>query len=201
MSDSTLKPELLQRYAGNRRIFCETGTARGEGLQAALDWGRFEELYSIEANVDAFTQASSRFAACRQVELLLGDAGKVLPQLLRTIREPCVFWLDSHWSTGEAPLPPGYSPCPLLAELRALAEHPVKDHVILIDDIRYFWQGIPQWGNIHVGQIVQMLLEVNPLGWLRFEHGVTPGDILVLTPTPGERPVRQAVEEYERHVR
>jgi hypothetical protein len=185
MPDSTLKPELLDRYAGGRKIFIETGTARGEGLQTAMDWG-FETLYSVEASGETYAAAAARFAANNNVELLLGDAGQVLRQLLPHLQEPAVFWLDSHWSAGEAPLPPGVSPCPLLAELRAIAEHPVKRHVILIDDVRYFWRGIPQWGNITVSHIVQMVLEVNPLYWIRFEPGVTAADILVAIPNPYE---------------
>ncbi len=183
MNDSTLKPELLERYAGGRKVFVETGTSRGEGVQTALDFG-FERLYSVEANAEVYIKACQRFAANPKVELLLGDGAQVLKALLPHITEPAVFWLDSHWSTGEAQLPPGCSQCPLLDELRAIAEHPIKSHVILIDDIRYFWQGIPQWGNITVTQIIQMVLEVNLLYSIRFETGVTEADILVAVPTP-----------------
>ncbi len=179
MSESALSPELLQKYAGNRKIFVETGTAKGEGLQTALEFGQLQKLYSVEANAEVYAKACERFAGNSKVECLLGDGGQVLKGLLRYIQEPAIFWLDSHWSTGEAPLAAGVSPCPLLAELRAIAEHPIKDHVILIDDIRYFWRGIPQWGNITITHIMQMLIEVNPLYWLRFETGVTPADILV----------------------
>lgn len=196
MNDSTLKPELLTRYAGNRRVFIETGTSKGEGLMNALEYG-FDKLYSIEANADTYTKACARFAGNPKVELLLGDGGQVLKGLLRYITEPAVFWLDSHWSTGEAPLAPGTSPCPLLGELRAIAEHPIKDHVILIDDIRYMWRGIAQWGNVNVAQIVQMVVEINPLYWIRFEEGVTPADILVATQHPCSGKANEAVEAYE----
>ena len=98
-----------------------------------------------------------------------------------------------------SPLAEGVSPCPLLSELRAIAEHPVKDHVILIDDIRYFWQGIAPWKNVTVSQIVRMLVEVNPFFWIRFEQGVTPADILVAVPSPVELPscTPEAIEAYE----
>jgi len=185
MNDSTLKLELLARYAGGRKVFIETGTAKGEGLQTAIDYG-FEQLYSVEANVEVFARASARFIDQPNVQLLLGDGGQVLPGLLRYVTEPAVFWLDSHWSTGEAQLPAGTSPCPLLSELRAIAEHPIKNHVILIDDIRYFWRGILQWNNITVNNILQMVLDINPLYWVRFEEGVGPVDIMVATLEPKE---------------
>jgi len=198
MNDSTLKPELLQRYAGDRNVFIETGTSRGEGLQTAIDFG-FEKYFSVEANAEVYSKACTRFAGQPNVELLLGDGGQVLNGLLRYVTEPAVFWLDSHWSTGEAPLAQGVDPCPLLAELRAIAEHHVKDHVILIDDIRYFWKGIAQWNNITVNDILQMVLDVNPLYWVRFEEGVGPVDILVATLDPNERRCRlhEAVEAYD----
>lgn len=185
MNDSTLKPELLERYAGGRKVFIETGTAKGEGLQTAIDHG-FDKYFSIEANADVYQKACARFADNPDVEILLGDGGQVLQAMLRYVTEPAVFWLDSHWSTGEAPLAPGVDPCPLLAELRAIAEHPIKDHVILIDDIRYFWRGIAQWNNITVNDILQMVLDANPLYWVRFEEGVGPVDILVATLEPKE---------------
>ena len=180
MNDSTLKPELLHRYAGDRKVFIETGTARGEGLQTALDHG-FERCYSIEANAEVYTKACTRFADRSNVDMLLGDGGQVLKGLLRYVTEPAVFWLDSHWSTGETPLAEGVSACPLLAELRAIAEHPIKDHVVLIDDIRYFWRGTPQWNNVTVNDILQMVLDISPLYWIRFEEGVGPVDIMVAT--------------------
>lgn len=183
MNDSTLKPELLERYAAGRKIFVETGTSKGEGLQTAIDFG-FDQYYTVEANADVYQKACERFVENDDVELLLGDGGQVLPGLLRYVHEPAVFWLDSHWSTGEAPLSPGVSPCPLLAEIRAIAEHPIKDHVIMIDDIRYFWRGIAQWNNITTNDIIQMVLDVNPLYWIRFEEGVTPVDIMVATLDP-----------------
>lgn len=200
MSDSTLKPEFLSKYAGGRKVFVETGTARGEGLQVALDSGKFQKLYSIEANAQVFEAACTRFAAHANVEILYGDGAQVLPQLLGIIKEPAVFWLDSHWSTGEAPLQEGFNPCPVLAELRAIGEHPIGEHVILIDDVRYFWRGLPQWGNITVSQIMEMILCANPEYWIRFERGVTPLDILIATVDPaGRREPHDAVEIYERY--
>jgi hypothetical protein len=197
VNESTLKPDLLRKYAGGRKIFIETGTAKGDGLQNAIDYG-FQKFYSIEANMDVYLKAMERFCAFTNVELLTGDGGQVLKGLLRYIQEPAVFWLDSHWSIGEPSLPEGISLCPLLNELRAIADHPIKEHLILVDDIRYFWKGLPQWGGVSIGQIVQLIVEANPNYWIRFEEGVTKADILVAVPNM-EIEVHEAVEEYEKH--
>ena len=76
-------------------------------------------------------------------------------------------------------MPAGVSPCPVLGELRAIAKHAVKDHVILIDDIRYFKHGIAQWCNITLGDIIDGIMAINPDYWITFEPGVTENDILI----------------------
>jgi len=187
MSESTLKPEILKKYKGRRKVFVETGTSRGEGVAVALECG-FEIVYSIEANEDVFAKACERFAMMDNVVLLHGDSGEIMASLLRGLKERAVFWLDSHWSTGEPELAPGMSKCPVLLDLQAIREHPVKDHVILIDDIRYFrGPGIAQWGNVTLSDILEMIMDVNPNYWTTFEAGFCPNDILVARVNGGEK--------------
>jgi hypothetical protein len=178
MSESTLTRELLSKYVDDMPTFIETGTAAGNGTQTALDYG-FQRIMTIEANVDTYVAACQRFSADDRVILAQGDGQLVLPGLLRGVHEPAVFWLDSHWSTGEAPLPEGTSPCPVLGELRAIADHSIKDHIIMIDDIRYFKHGIEQWLNITLGDIVDGIMAINPDYWITFEKGITDNDILI----------------------
>ena len=56
-----------------------------------------------------------------------------------TVREPAVFWLDGHYS-GEGTAS-GEKETPLALELTALAAHPVKDHIVLMDDARMLGMG------------------------------------------------------------
>ena len=58
------------------------------------------------------------------------------PELLHDIHEPALFWLDGHYSGGFTAR--GDKETPVEAELRAILAHPVKGHVILIDDARCF---------------------------------------------------------------
>jgi len=60
---------------------------------------------------------------------LQGDSAKVLPQLLPALKEPCLFWLDGHDFDISTPVK---------QELDAIYEHPVRGHVLLIDDARWF---------------------------------------------------------------
>lgn len=179
MPESTLKSEVLRKYAGHCQVFIETGTASGEGVQVAIDVG-FARIVTIEANPDMFFRACERFAEFDHVICAMGDGGQVLGQILRDVHEPAVFWLDSHWSTGEDPLAPGISPCPVISEIRHIAEHPIKEHVILIDDMRYFrGKGIGQWGNVTLSEIIEGIFAINRDYWITFDDGFCPQDILV----------------------
>ena len=178
MSESTLKPEVLCQYASKAQTFIETGTASGEGVQVALDVG-FKSVVTIEANHNVFAKACQRYAENSEVLCMLGDSGKVLPGYLTGLQEKAVFWLDAHYSTGEEELGPGVDKCPLLADLHAIADHAIKDHILLIDDIRYFRGGLPQWHNITLGDIIDAVMSINQGYCVRFVDGFVEKDILV----------------------
>jgi hypothetical protein len=56
--------------------------------------------------------------------------------ILSSINEPILFWLDGHYSGGETAK--GEANTPILKELEFILRHPIKNHVILIDDARCF---------------------------------------------------------------
>jgi hypothetical protein len=74
-------------------------------------------------------------ASTPNVRCYLGDSAQVLPEILRQLRSPAMFWLDAHWC-GEGT---GFSQteCPLLRELELILNHH-RDHIIMIDDARCF---------------------------------------------------------------
>ena len=96
----------------------------------------FRHVYSIELDEDLHRRAAQRFAACKDVAILQGDSGQVLPQLLANIAEPALFWLDGHYSADITAK--GEKETPIMKELGNISRHPVKQHVILIDDARCF---------------------------------------------------------------
>lgn len=179
MSYSTLKAELLKKHPN--RYFVETGTASGEGVLTAIECG-FENIISIEVNSAVYTKACERFVSRPEVLLILGDSGVVLPDAIAGIKEPITFWIDAHWSTGECDLGPGVDKCPILRDIAAIGEHPIKNHTILIDDMRYFRSGgLPQWGNIKLGDIMDQILHVNNMYRIEFASGFMANDVLVAT--------------------
>lgn len=177
MGESTLPARVLSKYMN--RYFIETGTADGEGVQVALECG-FAEIITIEANPDVFAAACRRFAPVNNVVLVMGDSGSVLPTVLNGIHERATFWLDAHISEGEPDLGERVNPCPILFDLRAIGQHSVKGHTILIDDMRYFRAGgIPKWGNISMGDIMGAIMDISGDYRISFEEGFAPDDILV----------------------
>ena len=75
----------------------------------------------------------------RKSTILEGDSAGALPFILSKLKAPAVFWLDAHASGGETAR--GAIETPIESELAAILNHPIKTHVILIDDAREFGMG------------------------------------------------------------
>lgn len=123
----------LKRYGLTR--FVETGTYLGDTL-AYIAQQKNVQATSIELDEAYYQAATHRFRGYPHVTILHGDSGKLLPELVRQLRTPALFWLDGHYSGGDTGR--GELDTPVSAELEAILESPVKGHVVLIDDARCF---------------------------------------------------------------
>jgi len=116
-------------------VCIETGTYWGNMIYAVKDL--FEEIYSIELDVELYKQAKRRFAAFNHVTILHGDSGEVLKDILPSITRPCLFWLDGHFSADITAK--GALETSIQKELLSIFAHQLaQSHVILIDDARWF---------------------------------------------------------------
>jgi len=131
-----VKEELIKDYAKtfDTQILIETGTYLGDMVHAMKK--SFSRIISFELDHNLATQAQQRFANDPHIEIVEGDSGKLLDEHLATINEPCLFWLDGHYSGGITAK--GALETPIKNELTAILSHPVDGHVILIDDARCF---------------------------------------------------------------
>lgn len=168
---------LFKKYPN--KWFVETGSYKGDGIQCALDAG-FERIMSVELSYSLFDGCISRFMKQIQelkVELWIGSSFDELDIMVDEIKEPITFWLDAHYSEGCTAM--GDEMSPILKELAIIAEHPVRTHTILIDDVRQF--GTKHFGFIKENQIVEALRKINPDYTLTYDTGDKkfPADVLV----------------------
>ena len=154
------KHRLLRAAGAERglRVLVETGTYMGETAWALRR--DFDRIETIELEPTLARLARVRFARTPQVRVHEGDSATVLAEILATLDEPALFWLDAHPSTDRTA---SSGPIPLLAELTAIGEHRVRDHTILVDDMKYL--GTPGYPT----------LDELVLPGYRFEAGETVG--------------------------
>ncbi len=131
-----VKQSILLGYQKRRkfRTFVETGTFTGEMVAAMRPY--FDRIISIEMAPAIHEGAKRRFTGDSRVQLLLGDSGVLLPEVLATLDHPALFWLDGHYMGGTTARANRDSP--VKTELAALLRHHTRGHLVLIDDARLF---------------------------------------------------------------
>ncbi len=135
-SPHLLKQSTVKEYGRRFSIdtLVETGTYLGEMLYATR--GTFRKIVSVELDRVLYERAKKKFARYSHISIINGDSGELLSEILADIERPCLFWLDAHYSRGITGK--GGVETPILQELHHILNHPVEDHVILIDDARLF---------------------------------------------------------------
>jgi hypothetical protein len=166
------------RPYSNNRIFIETGTSSGDGVVAALNAG-FPIIHSIELSNHYYVMTQKLFAKEKSVHLHFGNSLDILPQLLKNINEPCTFWLDAHQCGGEAA--GKLEEIILMDELEIIHDHHIKEHTIIIDDMRLVRNKSMEWKCFPYTQedIEYVMHQINPKYKIHYEFGVVENDILV----------------------
>lgn len=86
-------------------------------------------------NENLALKATQRFRKTAGVKVVRGTSVEAMTDLLPLESQPCLFWLDAHFSGGNTS---GVElPCPLLDELRIICSgRSSANTIILIDDAR-----------------------------------------------------------------
>lgn len=115
----------------------------------------FEKVISVEIDEALYHQAGKRCAGRKNVELLLGDGAKLLPEIASRVNKALIY-LDGHFSGGETGQ--GDEPEPVLKELDLIAPFISNFVAVVVDDFRLF--GVePGWPRkSEVMQKLEMLL-------------------------------------------
>lgn len=116
-------------------VFIETGTYKGRMVYAVMPY--VKEIYTIELDEALFQDARKRFAGYSNIHILQGQSGVILRDVLSVIDEPCLFWLDAHWSGGSTAK--SEFDTPIMQELKCiLNDKTAEEDIILIDDAHCF---------------------------------------------------------------
>jgi hypothetical protein len=115
-------------------VMVETGTYLGEMVNAVKY--DFQLIYSIELSDELCENAMKKFSRHKHISIVNGDSAEILPEILMHIDQPCLFWLDGHYSAGITAK--GEKETPIMEELKHIFNHSIKNHIILIDDARLF---------------------------------------------------------------
>lgn len=129
------------------RFFVETGTWKGDGVNAALSFP-FDKVISAEIIPDIATAAVSRFSDQPRVTIMEGSSVAMLEAWLPVLEGNCLFWLDAHFPGADAGMS-SYDAVneedlrlPLETELRLIARRQGDfADVLIIDDLRVYEDG------------------------------------------------------------
>lgn len=151
---------LLSRHLNT--TFIETGSYRGDSVQQALEAG-FVNIRSIDISEHNIDFCKHRFDLYRSpqghLQFYEGDSAEILYDVIADVQDPITFFLDSHWQLFEDE-EKGNNPFPLLKELQQIAQHPIKAHTILIDDILVLTH--PDVTGWSLKKIKAEVLKINP---------------------------------------
>ena len=111
----------------------ESGTFMGDMIDAQLP--NFDVIHSIELSDELYQQAVQKYAGNAKVILHNGDSGEKLKEIVPSLKQAALFWLDGHYSGGITAK--GEKICPVYAELDAIFSSDFP-HLVLIDDARLF---------------------------------------------------------------
>lgn len=165
--------DILKTWKKDSNTMVETGSYIGDGIAKGLEAG-YDKIFSFEIVPENYHVCMERFKGNSAVNCILGDSIKLLPGVLASINERIVFWLDSHF-VGET----DGDLYPIMNELKIIKHHSIKNHTILIDDVRLFADGSDPAMPISIAQVKDFILTINPDYKFAYEAGFIDNDILV----------------------
>jgi hypothetical protein len=150
----------------NVETFIETGTYHGNTLQNVLT--HFKNIYSVELSQERFYVCKQRFQSQTHVHLFNTTSKQFLQLLCPLLQNRSIFFLDAHYDGIGSDSAVADVWIPISDELDAIALSPIKNHVIIIDDMCCMdnshydknsqkWAGAP---GIHV--VLDKIQDIHP---------------------------------------
>lgn len=134
----------------NPTTFIETGTYLGDTTKNAAPY--FEEIHTVELSDYYYQISQNNLKDIDNITTHKGDSRIILSNILPTISNKILFWIDAHYCGG---VTAGENDDPLLGELGAIKESGITNAVILIDDIR-------GWNSEEIIGVYNAIMSINP---------------------------------------
>ena len=167
----------LTDYKLGSGIFVESGSLYGDTIQRALDCG-YTTVYSIEIDDELYELVKGRFEEQIKngiVKLYHGSTIDLLPNILEEIDEPVTFWLDAHLHNDDHGV---VNNAPVVEELSIISEHHIKNHLVMVDDMRIIRS--TNWGRGNMEQtVLENVKKINPNYDISYRDGVNVNDVLI----------------------
>ena len=146
--------------------FVETGTYQG-GTVIAMD-PYFAEIYTVEISPNYYNYSQEMYSRYvrdakyqqtkndNHVKFIIGDSSDVFQQLLPSLKNDAVFFLDGHWSCEDTGL--GKKHVPLLEEITHINRLFKGKAILIIDDFRLFETDTDvDWSNISKDAVLSII--------------------------------------------
>jgi hypothetical protein len=146
---------LILRDHFSIKTFIETGTYKGKTSMWAS--GMFDKVFTIENSKELFDSTSEKLKKYENIRFLFGNSAVQLKNVIDEIKQPAIFWLDAHWCGSNTY--GSNDPCPLLAEIITIKQS-VPNHIILIDDARFFLIPPPEPQNTDLWAGVKEIMKL-----------------------------------------
>jgi hypothetical protein len=168
-------------------VFVESGTGNGGGCRAAANAG-FSKIHTIEVSKTQQSKARKRLQTILDKSVLdkcemhfhLGDSIDKLPEIMAKLDTRATFWLDGHFQPDNAgKTKAGRIKCPIHEELEIIGAHHIKDHIILVDDVRLIRTGAWNTPGITEETVKARLKAINKEYVFTYEDGHIKDDCLV----------------------
>lgn len=179
----------IKKFKKDSSVYIETGFFKGGSASKALESG-FTKIHSCDINESFLEEGRKNFSneiTEGKLNLHFGRSTDVLKTILSSLQEKAVFFLDAHditYENTDQKLWEDKDNCPILDELEIIQSHGIKDHTIIIDDIRMFDYGCTPgtWAfdrNIKISNLLKKLKEINNNYKIVVENGICDKDVIV----------------------
>lgn len=119
--DRLIANEILKlKNKHNIKIAFETGVYLGKTTKWFSE--NFEKVFAFEINNDYIQQAKN-YCNNDNINYILGNSADTLQEIVDTVEEPSIFYLDAHWGDS----------CPTPKELEIISTMKIKPIIVIHD--------------------------------------------------------------------